>query len=367
MSLTVKMEAIHSGITKNFNRYSREELEKAIQTWIGPYGKPVIVNHNIYSDPLGRVTESSIGRSHLKRGSYCVELTCSIIDEEAQKKIADGRYSTVSVGTIINRAVCSICKTDWATDYCEHRKGKVYDGKLCYWDLGIDEHYEVSFVNHPADPYARVVSADESSTGESVGTISRENPNRQDERKDDQAMDKLAKDIVDAFNSDNIAENTNTGQESQAEAPDTKQESPELDILKTEVESLKQNLAQLTSQLNSAVEKHNLLAQQNAELARVIHQEMVEHYCDLVASLGLFENREEAEQKAKEFDVALLRKEIVKLSAQVGQRRTESVPIPGGEGRSVEKPVESTQDGNKEYTIKDLEDALSRLFGSKNG
>lgn len=173
MPLTVKMEAIHSGITKNFNRYSREELEKAIATWTEPYDKPVITNHLMHNDPLGRISEATLRRSSLKRGAYCTELTCSVIDKDAQEKVSDGRYQTVSVGTIINRAVCSICKTDWATDYCEHRKGKVYDGKLCYWDLGIAEHIEVSFVNHPADPYARVIDiADESgSTSESVDTI----------------------------------------------------------------------------------------------------------------------------------------------------------------------------------------------------
>lgn len=169
------------------------------------------------------------------------------------------------------------------------------------------------------------------------------------------------KDIVDAFKEG--ADN----QEAQTQTPPPQMETPELDALKAEVESLKQSVAQLTDQLRSALEKQDLLAKQNTELARVIHQEMVEHYCDLAMSLNLFESREEAEQKAKEFDAASLRKEIVKLSAQVGQRRTEAVACPGGEGRTVEKPVEGDESKGekKEYTIKDLEETLSRLLGNK--
>jgi len=156
--LLVRIEAIHAGTTKNFHTYPAEELKKAVETWLSPYRKPILVHHDLFSgEPVGRVQSAAFGYSE-RAQKECIILTVSITDPEAIQKVLDERYLTVSVGGRVERALCSVCGQDWVADgWCEHRPGEVYEGKQCTLIMKEISFYEVSFVNAPADPHAQVV------------------------------------------------------------------------------------------------------------------------------------------------------------------------------------------------------------------
>jgi len=190
----------HAGrITGNKGFYLPTRMQEAVSTVTTPYPKPFLLHHDSHSDPIGRMTsgryvdtsnlipkttsqDSLIRKLNDKSSSFInlidsvadlaksgifndsfaglgyLMVSVNITDEEAIKKIMDGRYLTVSVGLSTNKAVCSICKTDLVEEgYCEHRPGKEYDGQQAFIICGDIEIEEGSFVNAPADRDARVV------------------------------------------------------------------------------------------------------------------------------------------------------------------------------------------------------------------
>lgn len=167
--LSVTIEAIHVGATRNYNRYSSEELKVATPTWISPYGKPVLKHHDrSRGEAIGRVTSASYGPS-ANGVSECITLEALILDSNAIEKIKDSRYLTVSVGGTAEHVICSICGTDRVQTFCEHMPGQTYEGKTCYYDIKGITFDEISFVNVPADPYAQVIKAGEDSVAQEDG------------------------------------------------------------------------------------------------------------------------------------------------------------------------------------------------------
>lgn len=170
-SILVKMEAVHSFVNANFVLYPPEKLRGDLEfkvnglrmptgmySFTDPYPKPVLLNHNHVD------VQAAVGR--VER-AYFTEKTvpglpggiieARIFDPEAVRAVLDGRYFTVSVGLSSDAAYCSICGNNWAEDSCEHVRGQEYDGRLAYWTTGNIWFKEVSFVNVPADRFAKVV------------------------------------------------------------------------------------------------------------------------------------------------------------------------------------------------------------------
>ena len=85
-----------SGLTANYNNYSAAELEKALQSWVEPYPKPIILNHDLNSEPIGRVMAAKMDKE--QDGSPYVRLQVAITDPVAIQKVLDKRYLTGSVG-----------------------------------------------------------------------------------------------------------------------------------------------------------------------------------------------------------------------------------------------------------------------------
>jgi hypothetical protein len=104
-----------------------------------------------------------------------IELVASITDPDAVSKVLDGRYLTGSISAATNKAICSICKTDWASDDgpCDHRPGKLYDSSRCVLIAGSFDYSEYSFVNNPADRRSGIVEL-LNSEGEVVQSFSQE-------------------------------------------------------------------------------------------------------------------------------------------------------------------------------------------------
>lgn len=145
-------------INKNYYFYTKDSVENtAAPSWLEPYGKPVLTNHDEDCSPLGRVQDFYLGTANSNgEPKKYVGIEVDIADEEGQQKVLDGRYFTVSVGSRANTVTCSECGQLINEDgLCDHVKGSLNDkGDPIYWIIDLDEYKEVSFVNVPADPYA---------------------------------------------------------------------------------------------------------------------------------------------------------------------------------------------------------------------
>jgi hypothetical protein len=178
-ALVIELAAIHEGLTANYNKYSAKELEKALESWVAPYPKPVIQNHDLYNEPLGRIMAARMDKE--TDGSPFTRLQIAVLDQQAMEKVLDQRYLTGSVGGRAEHALCSVCGTDWATAEmfslpCRHQRGKVYKGQLCYMEMKDIGFKEYSFVNSPADSRSTVRTIGGST--EDTGTDKEENEER---------------------------------------------------------------------------------------------------------------------------------------------------------------------------------------------
>lgn len=145
--------AISSGTTMNLNTYLREELEKAAPSLAG---KPIQLDHSHKSeDNIGKVLASSCDpdRETIKyigriREGHAVTPAISL-----------GDIDTVSVGGYAKKVKCNICGESKLPDSagriaCNHRLGRVYEGKQAT-AIGIDILFvELSVTPIPADPRA---------------------------------------------------------------------------------------------------------------------------------------------------------------------------------------------------------------------
>ena len=157
-SLMVEIEGIHSDVlTINCTKYSESCLKKSIPYWTSPYEKAVIMHHNDEDGQIiGRVKKAEMIDSK-RSGTPAINFTCNIGDENGIKGIKNGTLATVSIGAVAYDVRCSICGENVAVCDCEHEKGHVYDGKLCYWTIEEMEPREVSYVILPSDKYAQTM------------------------------------------------------------------------------------------------------------------------------------------------------------------------------------------------------------------
>ena len=157
-SVNVDIEGIHSIVTRNFTYYSPECLKKSVPYWTSPYEKPVIMHHKDKDGvQIGRIKNVEY-LEKTRPGIPGLLFTVNIGDEAGIKGVKNGTLSTVSIGAIVHKATCSICGQNIAAEgECEHKRGKYYDDKLCYWIMDEMEPKELSYVIVPSDKYANTV------------------------------------------------------------------------------------------------------------------------------------------------------------------------------------------------------------------
>ena len=217
--LDVTVAATHSArITKNNTLYLPTKMREGTPTLLSradggtaTYPRPVFINHNKFdpnADPIGRVHGAEyidLSNNYLNsniadcvqdanmvrpdqyyyqymdvvktlmengtlydpkfQGMGYIRAMMRISNEDSIKKFMDGRYQTVSTSFSSNKAVCSICREDWADlgEPCDHRPGKWYKGEdgekqkmfLVAGDMAYDE---ISVAHKPADDEAVVLS-----------------------------------------------------------------------------------------------------------------------------------------------------------------------------------------------------------------
>jgi hypothetical protein len=167
--IIVEISAIHAGYTENNTFYSAEELKKAVASWVTPYPKPVIMNHDVTTEPVGRVVGAKMDQE--ENGKEFIRIQAMITDPKAIEKVLDKRYMTGSIGGKADVALCSICNTDWASKEaangipCKHQRGKSYEGTIATLKLGDLSFKEYSFVNVPADSHSYIRSVQTATDG----------------------------------------------------------------------------------------------------------------------------------------------------------------------------------------------------------
>lgn len=150
-------------VDRDFERFPRKSLERLAKLFVGKSG---IFDHcwtatgqtaRLYKvevvDEPGQKTKAGDALSWLKGYAYMVRTESN---QDLIAEIEGGIKREVSVGCSVTRTTCSICGEEgW---HCGHRKGEVYDGKLCFFSLEEPlDAYEWSFVAVPAQPAAGVV------------------------------------------------------------------------------------------------------------------------------------------------------------------------------------------------------------------
>lgn len=200
MGLQVRLTASHAArLTGHYHYYQPNKVRDSVESFVKPFGKPFLAHHKTEQDAIGRVVKATyvstphldISKSiiasayadathgnHKKKkkhphlnyvdklkpflfdktfeGLGYISLLTNITDEEAIKKVIDGRYLTVSIGYDTNHLHCSIDLQDWIDEGpCEHEKGQMYNDEVMFFIFGDMEYGEVSYVNEPADDLAQ--------------------------------------------------------------------------------------------------------------------------------------------------------------------------------------------------------------------
>lgn len=273
VALDVETEATHSGKNHNYCIYYEDSMEKDAESFMNPFAKPMLKNHDSYSEPLGRTKQSWHGPSKLTDERSAIHLVTRVTDKDAIEKFLDGRYATVSIGGSMGTVTCNICgKTilkDGKFKFCGHWRGETYKDQVCYWGARDIEYHEVSTVNNPADDFAQVVKVtvitdedkqkNDDNNKEGVGNMGGEAKNHDSQSTNSSNRQKLI-DMIDELlgNSDAQTSDTDTATPDAVQSQDenTNPDQPVIedsaeDVSK-QLEDANQKIADLEKQLEDA-------------------------------------------------------------------------------------------------------------------
>lgn len=348
--LLPRIEAIHAGTTRNDTRYPAEKLRgsqeigSGVYSWMNPYPKPVIYNHDIETEASGRIQTAAFAE-YTSAGRPGIIVVPKITQEKAIEDILGGRLLTVSIGATTDAAICSVCGTDIINDgFCGHYKGETFDGVKAEWIVGNVWFDELSWVNVPADQDAMIIdSGGVISTAESFAYDGRDIINLGKkttewlvdaqtalaeglqptdkkgaiplltEQEIKQLQDDLkeaqdAKAALEVEKTDLVAEKevlTQANEQLKTDMEDTVAEKTtaedalveketELAAITATKESLETEKTALQESLDAEKEARTTLLEENTRLATDIHKALAERVVDLRVSLGKEAVREDA-------------------------------------------------------------------------
>lgn len=154
-------------IDRDCEKFTVSALKTLAELFVGKTG---IFDHNMSSkDQNARIysaqvmTDSSRKTSDGEVYTYIQAKAYMVRTEKNKDLIAEidaGIKKETSVGCSVGSITCSVCGKDIKTEGCEHRKGKIYGGKLCCYHLSDPaDAYEWSFVAVPAQKNAGVTKS----------------------------------------------------------------------------------------------------------------------------------------------------------------------------------------------------------------
>lgn len=154
-------------IDRDGERFSLASLEALAKLFIGKTG---VFDHSMKGrDQTARIYSARVEHDESRKtraGEPYAALKARAYMPRTQKnsdlieEIEAGIKKEVSVGCAVGKITCSVCGANLKKEGCEHVKGKMYGGRLCYSILEEPQDaYEWSFVAVPAQPGAGVVKA----------------------------------------------------------------------------------------------------------------------------------------------------------------------------------------------------------------
>ena len=154
-------------IDRDNEKFTVEALHKLAELFVGKTG---IFDHNMKSkDQTARIYAAEVVTDEARKTAdgevytYILARAYTVRTEKNKDLIAEidaGIKKETSVGCSVKEIKCSICGKDIKTQGCEHRKGKVYGGKICCYLLCEPaDAYEWSFVAVPAQKNAGIVKS----------------------------------------------------------------------------------------------------------------------------------------------------------------------------------------------------------------
>jgi len=340
-SLIKPIEAIHAITTSNYTTYTANELRKSVNSWLTPYNKPVLTHHESRKgEPIGRVQEASF-ISNTKNGRPAHKLIVEITDPEAIQKIEDGRYSTVSVGGSADKAICSICETDWVSEgWCSHSPGSEYEDQVAHLIFKELDFKEVSFVNVPADEFAGIIEESSNSGSESLGEFISQDFYEQD--KSNNGTNRPPE-SGGGDGGDNNEDTHNRGGYSME--PEER-----VDVLEEKVDTKNERIEVLEEKNDNLQEKNETLKEKNENLEEKI--QTLEDEKDLL---------EDEMDELTEENEKLREKQHKRLAEKVVDKKIELDKIDEEEREDMlEEHVERTED-SLEDTLSDLNDEIERM------
>lgn len=414
--LLPRIEAIHAGTTRNSTRYpaeklrGSEELKSGVYSWLNPYPKPVIHNHDVQTEATGRVQTASFSE-YTTAGRPGIIVVPKITQEKAIEDILGGRLLTVSIGATTDAAICSVCGTNIIEEgFCGHWKGEEYDGVKAEWIVGNVWFDELSWVNVPADQDAMIIDGGEPvSTAEAFAnrggevinlsknstewlvapeTALAEGLTTKEEKGDstltEEQIKKLQNDlkeaqeakadletklseskskveeaegkVTEAEEAKATAESTLAEKEAELEEANNK-----VSDLTEEVEGLKDEKKDLEESLKDEKEARDQAVQENANLASQMHQAVAERVVDLRLSLGKEskEDREDAIKRYIERSTESLKDSLSDLlteaeKAPAGTRQVEQVDNPASNNDGKDNPKDKTTEYSNEEVLTHL-------------
>lgn len=385
----VELEATHTGVNKNLVGYTHDGLAKSSMSWTQDFNKPVLLNHDEHSDPLGRVVASEYKQSVIDSSKHCIHLRLEITNKAAIERFLDGRYKTFSIGGHTQEVNCSICNQDIIKDgFCKHVRGQKYEDQLCHWVIGQMDYCEVSVVNMPADSNAQainilneegepIVSTSNSSTSQSSLGDSVKNPkdditsqmdsllnqksygitNEQKQKIEDEHREEQFKDLnkilqlTDELNKskiDNITKD-NTIKELTKQTDELKEKLKEIDILKDNIKKLE--------------EEKESLVNQNVSFAKFTHNTLCNTLADVNICLGN-NNIEDKDTLISDFSSLTVNELSEKLSNVKQNKRPPIQPVvhpsTAQAGDKAQKVEESAKGSSS--TKPSLEDYINSMI-----
>ena len=155
--LYVRAAAVYEGAIDERYSITEEALSAAARSFVG---KPVLLGHDWINPQVcvGVITDSDV-RYDSDLGTHYIEMVLVISDKDAIARIKKGLYHRLSIGFVISAIKCSIDGQDMR--FCQHNVGMWYQvGGRLLLARGIVYNFnglELSFVNVPASPMARVL------------------------------------------------------------------------------------------------------------------------------------------------------------------------------------------------------------------
>lgn len=161
------VDLCNNDIDRDFEKFSVETLKQMAELFVGKTG---IFDHSMKStDQTARIFDAFVEKVNGKKTAdgedfYSLKAKAYMLNNEENKSLIDsieaGIKKEVSVSCSVDKAYCSICRTDRKRAACEHRKGKMYGDRLCFNILtDATDAYEFSFVAVPAQREAGVTKS----------------------------------------------------------------------------------------------------------------------------------------------------------------------------------------------------------------